>query len=197
MNEKKLIELLKEKNPQTANELANQLNVSNRTIYRWAEKLSEMGIDIVSTKGRNGGILLNDDNVDMSKFENETTQKTEKNMTQTKTSNMSTFDESWLEVSFTNEEKASQLDVKYDTCKMSVLESKVLSFSYNLPDGKVLNCTTEPVRLYLSDYQWHILAWIRKAEKYKLFKLENMTSLELQEETFSRTADFKIQDALN
>ena len=79
MSEKKLIELLKEKNPQTATELANQLNVSNRTIYRWAEKLSEMGIDIVSTKGRNGGILLNDDNVDMSKFENETTQKTEKN----------------------------------------------------------------------------------------------------------------------
>ena len=197
MSEKKLIELLKEKNPQTATELANQLNVSNRTIYRWAEKLSEMGIDIVSTKGRNGGILLKDDNVDMSKFQNETTPKKEKNMTQTKTSNMSTFDESWLEVSFTNEEKASQLDVKYDTCKMSVLESKVLSFSYNLPDGKVLNCTTEPVRLYLSDYQWHILAWIRKAEKYKLFKLENMTSLEMLDETFSRTADFKIQDALN
>jgi predicted DNA-binding transcriptional regulator YafY len=110
---------------------------------------------------------------------------------------MSTFDDSWLEVSFSEEEKASQLDKKYDTCKMSILKSKVLSFSYNLPDGKVLNCTTEPVRLYLSDYQWHILAWIRKAEKYKLFKLENMTSLELLDETFSRTADFKIQDALN
>ena len=197
MSEKKLIELLKEKNPQTATELANQLNVSNRTIYRWAEKLSEMGIDIVSTKGRNGGILLNDDNVDMSKFENETTPKTEKNMTKNKTSKMSTLNDAWLEVSFSDEEKAYQLDVKYDTCKMSILKSKVLSFSYNLPDGKVLNCTTEPVRLYLSDYQWHILAWIRKAEKYKLFKLENMTSLELQEETFSRTADFKIQDALN
>ena len=197
MSEKKLIELLKEKNPQTATELANQLNVSNRTIYRWAEKLSEMGIDIVSTKGRNGGIFLKDDNVDMSKFENETTPKTEKNMTKNKTSKMSTFNDAWLEVSFSDEEKASQLDVKYDTCKISILKSKVLSFSYNLPDGKVLNCTTEPVRLYLSDYQWHILAWIRKAEKYKLFKLENMTSLELQEETFSRTADFKIQDALN
>ena len=197
MSEKKLIELLKEKNPQTATELANQLNVSNRTIYRWAEKLSEMGIDIVSTKGRNGGILLNDDNVDMSKFENETSQKTEKNMTKNTTFKMSTFNDAWLEVSFSDKEKASQLDVKYDTCKISILKSKVLSFSYNLPDGKVLNCTTEPVRLYLSDYQWHILAWIRKAEKYKLFKLENMTSLELQEETFSRTADFKIQDALN
>ena len=197
MCEKKLIELLKEKNPQTATELANQLNVSNRTIYRWAEKLSEMGIDIVSTKGRNGGILLNDDNVDMSKFENETTPKTEKNMTKNKTSKMSTLNDAWLEVSFSDEEKAYQLDVKYDTCKMSILKSKVLSFSYNLPDGKVLNCTTEPVRLYLSDYQWHLLAWIRKAEKYKLFKLENMTSLEMLDETFSRTADFKIQDALN
>lgn len=197
MSEEKLIELLKEKNPQTATELANQLNVSNRTIYRWAEKLCQMGIDMVTTKGRNGGILLKDDNIDMSKLQKETPPKKEKNMTKNKTSNMSTFSDAWIEVSFTDKEKSSQLDIKYDTCKMSILESKVLSFSYNLPDGKVLNCTTEPVRLYLSDYQWHILAWIRKAEKYKLFKLEYMASLELLEETFSRTADFKIQDALN
>ena len=59
MSEEKLIELLKEKNPQTATELANQLNVSNRTIYRWAEKLSEMGIDVVSTKGRSKNIRKN------------------------------------------------------------------------------------------------------------------------------------------
>ncbi len=190
MNEEKLIELLKEKNPQTATELACQLNVSNRTIYRWAEKLSEMGIDIVSTKGRNGGIFLKDDNIDMSNLKIKSKQK---NMTY----NVSSFSDTWLEISFSNEEKYSQIDVKYDICKKSIFESKVLSFSYNLPDGKVLNCTTEPVRLYLSDFQWHILAWIRKAEKYKLFKLENMTSLEILEETFSRTADFKIQDALN
>ena len=44
-----------------------------------------MGIDVVSTKGRNGGILLKDDKVDMSQFQNETTPQKEKNMTKNMT----------------------------------------------------------------------------------------------------------------
>ena len=81
--------------------------------------------------------------------------------------------------------------------KRQFLKKKVISFTYSLPEGKILNCTTEPVRLYLSDNQWHILAWIRKAEKFKLFKLINISNLELHNESFDRQADFIIQDVLN
>ena len=194
-NEFKLLELLKQKNPQTATELSCKLNVSNRTVYRWAEKLAETGLKIVTTKGRTGGIFLQDDNIDLSSLKIESTKKEETNKTKSKKRNVQL--DSWIEISFSEEERNANLDTKYDICKKAVLQGKVLSFYYNLPDGKILNCTTEPVRLYLSNSEWHILAWIRKAEKYKLFKLEYMTSLELLEETFSRTADFKIQDALN
>lgn len=194
-NEFKLLELLKQKNPQTATELSCKLNVSNRTVYRWAEKLAETGLKIVTTKGRTGGIFLQDVNIDLSSLKIESTKKEETNKTKSKKRNVQL--DSWIEISFSEEERNANLDTKYDICKKAVLQGKVLSFYYNLPDGKILNCTTEPVRLYLSNSEWHILAWIRKAEKYKLFKLEYMTSLELLEETFSRTADFKIQDALN
>ena len=74
-NEIKLLELLKQKNPQTATELSCQLNVSNRTVYRWAEKLAEKGLKIVTTKGRNGGIFLEDVNIDLSSFEKELCKK--------------------------------------------------------------------------------------------------------------------------
>ena len=105
--------------------------------------------------------------------------------------------DSWIEVSFSEEEKQVKLDAKYATCKDAIIKGKVLSFSYTLPDGRILNCTTEPVRFYLSDNQWHILAWIRKAEKFKLFKLKNISNLELHNESFDRQADFIIQDVLN
>lgn len=201
-NEKKLIELLQQKNPQSASELSEQLNVSNRTVYRWAEKLAEKGLKIITTKGRNGGIFLEDVNIDLSSFEDEPSPKPKAKLNKTSskvknmTSNMSTFSDAWLEVSFSEQDKASKLDIKYDICKEAVIQSKVLSFSYNLPEGKTLNCTTEPVRLYLANNEWHILAWIRKVDKYKLFKLSYITDLELHSEKFTRQADFVIQEVL-
>lgn len=201
-NEKKLIELLQQKNPQSATELSEQLNVSNRTVYRWAEKLAEKGLKIITTKGRNGGIFLEDVNIDLSSFEDEPSPKPKAKLNKTSakeknmTSNMSTFSDAWLEVSFSEQDKASKLDIKYDICKEAVIQSKVLSFSYNLPEGKTLNCTTEPVRLYLANNEWHILAWIRKVDKYKLFKLSYITDLELHSEKFTRQADFVIQEVL-
>ncbi len=201
-NEKKLIELLQQKNPQSASELSEQLNVSNRTVYRWAEKLAEKGLKIITTKGRNGGIFLEDVNIDLSSFEDEPSPKPKAKLNKTSakeknmTSNMSTFSDAWLEVSFSEQDKALKLDIKYDICKEAVIQSKVLSFSYNLPEGKTLNCTTEPVRLYLANNEWHILAWIRKVDKYKLFKLSYITDLELHSEKFTRQADFVIQEVL-
>ncbi len=193
-SEKKLIELLQQKNPQTATELSCQLNVSNRTIYRWAEKLAEKGVKITTTKGRTGGIFLEDVNFDLSSFADEPCKKADINMTSSKQKNVKL--DSWIEVSFSEQDKASKLDIKYDTCKQAVIQGRVLSFSYNLPDGKTLNCTTEPVRLYLADNEWHILAWIRKVDKYKLFKLSYITEIELHPEHFFRQADFVIEEVL-
>lgn len=194
-NEIKLLELLKQKNPQTATELSCQLNVSNRTVYRWAEKLAERGLKIVTTKGRNGGIFLEDVNIDLSSLDSKTCQNSTNNKTRSKTKII--ISDSWLEISFSKQEKDDNIDKKYDICKKAIFEKKVISFTYSLPEGKILNCTTEPVRLYLSDNQWHILAWIRKAEKFKLFKLKNISNLELHNESFDRQADFIIQDVLN
>jgi transcriptional antiterminator len=84
-NEKKLIELLQQKNPQSASELSEQLNVSNRTVYRWAEKLAEKGLKITSTKGRNGGIFLEDVNIDLSRLEEEESPKEDKPFIQVST----------------------------------------------------------------------------------------------------------------
>ena len=99
-NEFKLLELLKQKNPQTATELSCKLNVSNRTVYRWAEKLAETGLKIVTTKGRTGGIFLQDVNIDLSSLKIESTKKEETNKTKSKKRNVQL--DSWIEISFSS-----------------------------------------------------------------------------------------------
>ena len=53
-----IIYILLDKKQSTATELANKFEVSTRTIYRDIETLSVVGIPIVMTKGKGGGISL-------------------------------------------------------------------------------------------------------------------------------------------
>ncbi|WP_240688204.1 HTH domain-containing protein [Bacillus sp. BH2] len=61
-----LIYLLK-KNKVSAEELANEFEVSTRTIYRDMDALSSIGIPIISYLGKNGGFTLID-NYQLDKF---------------------------------------------------------------------------------------------------------------------------------
>lgn len=55
-----IIYTLLERKMITANELADKLEVSVRTIYRDIEVLTESGIPIYTTQGKGGGITLMD-----------------------------------------------------------------------------------------------------------------------------------------
>ena len=53
-----IVYVLMEKSTVTAKELAGRFEVSQRTIYRDIETLSESGISVYMTKGKGGGISL-------------------------------------------------------------------------------------------------------------------------------------------
>ena len=53
-----IVYVLMEKSTVTAKELAGRFEVSQRTIYRDIETLSESGIPVYMTKGKGGGISL-------------------------------------------------------------------------------------------------------------------------------------------
>ena len=104
--------------------------------------------------------------------------------------------EDWLEVDFSDEEVEFKIDKKYVICKEAIFTRHVLNFTYHLPQGKMLICSTEPVKFFLHDGQWHILAWVRQVEKFKVFQLLNMTELQIGPEKHNRRADFSIQQAM-
>ena len=103
----------------------------------------------------------------------------------------------WIEIDFSKEEIEFKIDKKYVICKEAIFTHHVLNFTYHLPQGKMLICSTEPVKFFLHDGQWHILAWVRQVEKFKVFQLLNMTELQIGPERHNRTADFSIQQAMN
>lgn len=53
----------------TATKIAQTYEVSPRTIYRYVMALSEAGVPIITTQGRNGGIFI-DKSFDMEKYIN-------------------------------------------------------------------------------------------------------------------------------
>lgn len=172
-----LAQLLIEKSPQTATELSQQLGISTRTVYRWIDQLISQDIPIFCTKGRNGGIYIDESFISK------------------KPAKPVNFN--WLEIDFSETEIQNKIDQKYDICKTAVVFCHILDFTYSLSETKILNCSTEPVKLFLHDNQWHILAWIRQVEKYKLFKLANMNNITDTQKVFSRKIDFSIHDMLN
>ncbi|MCR5699791.1 MAG: HTH domain-containing protein [Treponemataceae bacterium] len=226
MSDKKdLLVLLKDKSPRTASELAAALDVTSRTIYRWVEKLAEEGFAIYSTAGRAGGVYLgnpedqvvssdSDDDaekvvnaVKSTKTENPKpkspkTKKASEKKSEVKEVKIETKVEveqvyvDWLEVSFSPEEIELKIDKKFIVCKEAILTKHVLNFTYHLPQGKMLICSTEPVKFFYHENEWHILAWVRQVEKFKVFQLLNMTDLMIGPEKHNRTADFSIQEAM-
>ena len=102
----------------------------------------------------------------------------------------------WVEIDFTDEEIEFKIDKKYVICKEAIFTRHVLNFTYHLPQGKMLICSTEPVKFFLHDGQWHVLAWVRQVEKFKVFQLLNMTELQIGPEKHNRTADFSIQQVM-
>lgn len=102
----------------------------------------------------------------------------------------------WLEVDFSQEEIDCKIDKKYVVCKEAIFTRHILNFTYHLPQGKMLICSTEPVKFFLHDGQWHILAWVRQVERFKVFQLLNMTDLMIGPEKHNRIADFSIQQAM-
>jgi len=191
--------LLNQKNI-TAKELAEQFEVSVRTIYRDIEILCQSGIPIYTSKGKGGGIgILSNFVLNKSlllKEEQEeilsalqgmsVTGYTDDNGLIMKLSQIfGTSNTNWVEVDYSdwgNDNKETFL-----AAKEAILQKRVLEFDYYNRNSEKVSRSVEALQLWFKNRTWYLWGYCRVKSDYRLFKLSRMKNIKLIQESFTRT----------
>ena len=193
-----IIYILLDKKTITANELAKKFEVSSRTIYRDVEILSGAGIPIYTTKGKGGGISILDDFIlDKSVISKEEQSaiithlllcqccRMLKNRHCDKMSLLfKSNDSSWIDVDF-SDWKVEQKNF-FDKIRDSIIERFALKLKYINSNGEISERIAEPLKLYFKSKSWYLIAYCRKADDYRMFRLSRIREVEVTNEHFER-----------
>ncbi len=189
-----ILYLLVEKRAVTAGDLAQRLEVSERTIYRDIDALSAAGIPVYAQKGKGGGIRLMDQFVldrallsreqqDEILFALQAVQATGGG--EEALSRLSALFRreggDWLEVDFTDWGSGAAERENFSLVKRAVLERKPLSFTYYSSAGEKSRRTVEPARLVFKSGCWYLSAFCRNKQDWRVFRLVRMEELALEE----------------
>ena len=192
-----IIYILLDKKMLTAQELAERLCVSRRTVYRDIDVLSLAGIPVYTEKGKGGGISLLPDFVLNKSILSETEQneilsalqglsgvKTDE--TDGVLKKLSTIFNKhtvpWLEVDFTDWGYAN--GYAFNRFKAAILEKRIAEFDYYSSYGEMTRRRIEPIQLWFKSRAWYIKAFCLIRQDMRLFKLTRVRNLTVTNEHF-------------
>lgn len=196
-----IVYILLDKKQVTAKQLAEQFQVSQRTIYRDIDALSAAGIPVYTNKGKGGGIRLLDQFVlgksmlsdkeqmdilsslqglnalnvpDVEPVLNKLAAIFNKNST------------SWIDVDFSRWGSDSTEQEKFNMLKAAILNRNVVTFDYFSSYGEKTERIVEPVKLIFKGQGWYIYGFCRWKNDFRMFKVTRIKNLICSMETFSR-----------
>ncbi len=186
----------------TAPYLAEQFEVSRRTINRDIEDLCKAGIPIVTKQGVSGGISI------METYKMDKTLLTNAEM-QDILAGLRSLDsvngtnrygqlmeklsvgssdfmvgEQWVLIDLSSWYKDS-LAPKIELIRNAVENRKELEFVYYSPKSESIRCI-EPYYLIFRWSSWYVWGWCKKRKDFRLFKLNRMDKLKLSEQDFEK-----------
>lgn len=197
-----ILSILLQKDTVTAPDLAEQFEVSRRTINRDIEDLCKAGIPIVTRQGINGGISI------MEQYKMDRTLLTNAEM-QDVLAGLRSLDS----VNGTNRygklmEKLSAgssdfmvgnqsvlidlsswykdaLAPKIELIRTAIEQARELEFVYYSPKGESVRCI-EPYYLIFRWSSWYVWGWCKKRKDFRLFKLNRMDKTQMSEQLFAK-----------
>ena len=194
----------------TAKQLAKELCVSTRTIYRDINILSVAGIPITSQKGFGGGLsLLQGFSLDKSYF----TQEEQNNIVQAlqilKSSNYPDADKSlnkvaglfshnlqseWLEIDFSYWGSPEKERNNITALERAIINKYVITFTYFNAELTVTHQTVEPLKLVFKSHSWYLVAYSENKKDIRTFKMSRIRELQITSQLFDRELpkDFSI-----
>lgn len=183
----------------TAPELARELEVSVRTIYRDIEALSGAGLPVYAEPGRKGGIRLLEGHVLDRAFFSEperlelltalqslsATGFAQDREMLTKLSALFGVDAGdWLEVDFSRWGDFSSDKQRFETLKTAVTRHLELRLTYENARGERSERTVQPLTLCFKAREWYLKAFCLERQDHRLFKLNRISALRLTDKTF-------------
>jgi len=203
-----IILCLKQKGKQTAEELANYLEVSKRTVYRDVEALSQMNIPIIAYEGVHGGYAIDESyfmpTVQLSDREVLILMLLLRMSTQLNlpdfTENINTLELKLRNACSQSHEKYTKalehitvsIQNIYPKAYLSGAFEKILeSFSYQVNlriqyfsplKNRVLERVISPLHLYYDEGCWYLDAYCHLRSKKRTFRLDRIISISIESE---------------
>lgn len=197
-----IIYILLEKNSVTAKELAERLEVSQRTIYRDIEALSTAGIPVYMSKGKGGGISILPEFI-LNKAILTEEEKTEI-LSSLRAVNAVSFNDvemekvlkklnnilgenhtNWIEVDFSNWGNAEREKETFNNIKFAILNKRIVNFHYMSGKGESINRQVYPLKLYFKGQSWYMYGYCKIRNDYRFFKLRRIKDLYISKENFN------------
>jgi len=76
--------------------------------------------------------------------------------------------------------------------RRALADHRKLTFAYTRADGEASARTVRPVGLYYWGLNWSLAAWCELREDYRNFRLDRMRDVELRDETFDASGDISL-----
>jgi len=196
-----ILSVLLQKDSVTAPYLAEQFEVSRRTIHRDVEDLCKAGIPIATRQGANGGICIMENyKIDRTLLTNSDMQdiltglrsldsvsgtnryqclmeKFSKNEYEKIADSHIVVDLSGWDKSFVSE--------KIELLKQAIEKHLKVTFQYSSPIGESER-EAEPYQIIFQWSNWYLWAFCVVRQDYRMFKLSRMTKLKCSDETFAK-----------
>ena len=198
----KIIYHLLDKGQATAPELAEEFEVSVRTIYRDIDALSSAGIPVYAEVGRNGGIhLMNDFVLDRAVLSEEEKQEIltalqsinfTKNISNSQTLQklsaiFNISSENWLEVDFSRWGDNGTDNEKFELLKSAVIYQKCVKITYANSYGTISERIIKPLKMSYKSMSWYLKAYCTEKQDYRIFKLTRIIDLEVLADGFCKS----------
>ena len=194
----------------TAKQLAEELGVSTRTIYRDINILSIAGIPITSQKGYGGGLsLLQGFSLDKSYF----TPTEQSNIIQAlqilKSSNYPDADKTlnkvaglfshnlqteWLEIDFSYWGSPEKERNNITVLERAIINKYVITFTYHNAELTITHQIVEPLKLVFKSHSWYLVAYSQHKNDIRTYKMSRIRDIQITNNLFHRELpkDFSI-----
>lgn len=194
-----IIYILLDKKTVTASELAKHFEVSQRTIYRDVETLSEAGIPVFMSKGRGGGIsflpdfVLNkavltererSDLLSAIKAVRALDHSNNGNTLEKVSAMLGSKNSDWIEIDFSSWGNSHTEEENFRELKNAVIEKQAVEFTYSSGRYEKTSRSVLPLKLVFKGAAWYLYGFCRLRNDYRFFKLRRIENISVTEERF-------------